>query len=323
MNSNKSLIPIFFAIDDDYAPYLSVAIGSLIENASTDRGYSYILHIIHKGLSEENIRRLGSLARSGFKIEFTEMGDCLRPITDRVENHLRKGQFTLTIYFRLFLADMFPQYDKGIYLDSDIVVPGDISQLFETELPEDKAFAACTDLSIQNIPVLVDYLENAVGVPRMEYINSGVLVMNFKFFREHDFARRFLELLDKWHFDSVAPDQDYLNAMCAGRIVYLDKSWDVMPNKSQSELPSPNLIHYNLFDKPWRVSGIPYEKYFWDYAERSVYYEDIQEFKMGYTEDKIEADRQGLATLLDRAGKLIDAEITFKRMSEKGVKIRI
>lgn len=320
MNSNK-LIPIFFAIDNDYAPYLSVAIASLIENASKD--YDYVIHIIHQELSEENKRRLGGLARDGFEIVFTEMADCLRPITDRVENHLRKGQFTLTIYFRLFLADMFPQYDKGIYLDSDIVVPGDISRLYATELPNDKAFAACSDLSIQNIPILVNYLENAVGVPRMEYINSGVLVMNFKFFREHDFAHRFLELLGKWHFDSVAPDQDYLNAMCSGRIVYLDKSWDVMPQKSGEKLASPNLIHYNLFDKPWCVSGVQYEEYFWDYAERSAYYKDILNHKKSHTEDKIEADRQGLATLIDRADKLVNADITFKKLSEKGVKIKI
>lgn len=320
MNSNR-LIPIFFAIDNDYAPYLSVAIASLIENASKD--YDYKIHIIHQELSEENKRRLGGLTRDGFEIIFTEMADCLRPITDRVENHLRKGQFTLTIYFRLFLADMFPQYDKGIYLDSDIVVPGDISKLYSTELPTDKAFAACSDLSIQNVPILVNYLENAIGVPRMEYINSGVLVMNLKFFREHEFSRRFLELLDKWHFDSVAPDQDYLNAMCAGRIVYLNKSWDVMPQKSGEEMKSPNLIHYNLFDKPWRVSGVQYEKYFWDYAERSAYYNDILRFKESCTDDMLAEDRQGLATLIDRADKLVGADITFKKLSEKGVKIRI
>ncbi len=321
MKSNRPLIPIFFAIDNDYAPYLSVAIASLIENASME--YDYKIHIIHQELSEENKRRLGGLARDGFEIIFTEMADCLRPITDRVENHLRKGQFTLTIYFRLFLADMFPQYDKGIYLDSDIVVPGDISRLYDTQLPEDKAFAACPDLSVQHIPILVNYFENAVGVPSMEYINSGVLVMNFKFFREHDFSRRFLELLDKWHFDSVAPDQDYLNAMCAGRIVYLDKSWDVMPNKSGDTLKSPNLIHYNLFDKPWCVSGVQYEEYFWKYAERSAYYSDILKHKESYTEDKIEADRQGLATLIDRADKLVNADVTFKKLSEKGVRIKI
>lgn len=321
MSRKRQLIPIFFATDNEYAPYLSVAIASLIENASEDCDYN--IHIIHRELSEENKRRLGALSHRGFNIIFTEMADCLRPITDRVENHLRKGQFTLTIYFRLFLADMFPQYDKGIYLDSDIIVAGDISKLYSTELADDKAFAACSDLSVQNVPVFVNYIENVVGVPSMNYINSGVLVMNLKFFREHEFSRRFLELLESWHFDSVAPDQDYLNAMCAGRIVYLDKSWDVMPQKSGEKLPSPNLIHYNLFDKPWMVSGVQYEEYFWKYAERSVYYNDILKFKEAFTEDKAAANRQGLATLIDRADKLASAEITFKNLGEKGVRIRI
>lgn len=62
------------------------------------------------------------------------MTDTVKSITNREENLLRCDFFTLTIYFRLFLAQMFPQYDKGIYLDSDIVVPGDISQLYQTPL---------------------------------------------------------------------------------------------------------------------------------------------------------------------------------------------
>lgn len=44
-------------------------------------------------------------------------------ITDRIENRLRSDYFTMTIYFRIFIPDMYPEYDKAIYIDSDIVVP--------------------------------------------------------------------------------------------------------------------------------------------------------------------------------------------------------
>ena len=43
-------------------------------------------------------------------------------ITDRIENRLRSDYFTMTIYFRIFIPDMYPEYDKAIYIDSDIVV---------------------------------------------------------------------------------------------------------------------------------------------------------------------------------------------------------
>lgn len=319
MNTNRTLIPIFFTIDDGYAPYLSVAVDSLIQNASPD--YDYRIHVVHQGLSAENQALLGSLARGSAEIIFTEMTDTVKSITNREENLLRCDFFTLTIYFRLFLAQMFPQYDKGIYLDSDIVVPGDISQLYQTPLTSEQAIAACPDFSIQGIPELVHYLECGIGVKRLEYINSGVLVMNFKFLREHQFDQRFLSLMNRWHFDTVAPDQDYINAMLNGRIFYLDRCWDVMPEKGGAEHPAPKLIHYNLFDKPWCYSNIPYEDYFWRYAKKSAYYEKIAAFRASYCQ--AEQDAKTLAGLIEKAGRLPDGDITFRKLHEKGVQIRI
>ena len=310
MKTDRTLIPIFFAIDDGYAPYLSVAVDSLIQNASPD--YDYRIHIVHQGLSQENRRLLGNLARGSAEIVFTEMS-----ITNREENLLRCDFFTLTIYFRLFLAQMFPQYDKGIYLDSDIVVPGDISELFQTPLSEEQAIAACTDYSIQSVPKLVHYLEHGIGVKPLEY-----MVMNFKFLREHRFDQRFLALMNEYHFDTVAPDQDYLNAMLNGRIYYLDSCWDVMPDKGGTgEHPAPKLIHYNLFDKPWYYSNVPYEEYFWHYARQSAYYEQIAAFRAGYCQP--EEDAKVMAGLIEKAYHLPDGDITFRKLHEKGVQIRI
>ena len=64
------------------------------------------------------------------------MKDGMELITDRVENRLRCDYFTLTIYFRLFIPDLFPEYDKGLYIDSDVVVPGDISELYNHDLKD-------------------------------------------------------------------------------------------------------------------------------------------------------------------------------------------
>ena len=222
----KKEIPIFFTIDDKYAPYVSVAISSIIENASKE--YNYKIIIIYQELTNENIEKISRLQNDNFKIEFVYMKDTLDAITDRVENRLRCDYFTLTIYFRLFIPEMFKEYDKGIYIDSDIVVPGDISELYNFELV-DNLIGACPDHSVVDIPEIINYMENAIGVNRHEYINSGVLLMNLKKMREEKFDQRFLELLNKYHFDSIAPDQDYLNAMCNGSILYLDECWDAMP----------------------------------------------------------------------------------------------
>ena len=319
MKENKQ-IPIFFTIDNQYAPYASCAITSIIENSSKE--YEYKIYILHNGLNEKNIRRLSSLKKENFDIIFREMKEGMELITDRVENRLRCDYFTLTIYFRLFIADIFEEYDKGIYIDSDIVVPGDISELYNYELG-DNLIGASTDNSIQGVPQLTKYVEQAVGVNRLQYINSGVLLMNLKKFRDVKFSQKFLTLLNTYHFDSIAPDQDYLNAMCNGKILYLNEEWDAMPAEGKEELKNPKLIHYNLFQKPWCYDNIQYEDFFWKYAKKTDYYDDILEFKKNYSDEKKKSDMECLGTLVSKGDTLPDNDITFRKMFEQGKDIRV
>lgn len=316
----KKLIPIFFTIDDNYAKYAACAIKSLIENSS--KNYNYNIIIVHQGLNAENITKLKALETPSFNILFKEAKEGFEQITDREENRLRCDYFTLTIYLRLFIADMFPEYDKAIYIDSDVVVPGDISLLYNHDLG-DNIFGACTDLSIQEIPELVNYIENAVGVSKKEYINSGVLLMNLDMMRKVSFSKHFINLLNEYHFDTVAPDQDYVNAMCNGKILYLDNTWDAMPNDNTDPLENPMLIHYNLFQKPWCYDNIQYSEYFWDYAKNSGYYEELIEFKNNYSDEKKISDANCLNTLIKKANILPNNENTFKKIHESKNCIRI
>lgn len=313
-------IPIFFTIDDAYAPYVSVAINSIMENAS--KNYNYKIIIIYQNLNKENVEKISSQKKENFKIEFVYMEDTLQSITDRVENKLRCDYFTLTIFFRLFIPEMFKEYDKGIYIDSDIVVPGDISEMYNLDL-KDNLIGACPDISVVDIPEIVKYMEHAIGVDRHKYINSGVLLMNLKKMREVKFAQKFLDLLNKYHFDCIAPDQDYLNAMCNGKILYLDKCWDAMPIEGKPELENPKLIHYNLFSKPWCYDNIPYENYFWKYAKNSLFYEEIVEFKNNYSDKQKQSDEECLDVLIHKAELVPDTNITFKKIYESGENIRI
>lgn len=314
-------IPIFFTINDDYAPFLAVALNSAIKNCNKNRLYRAI--VLHQGLNPTNTQKLKALETENFKIEITPMKANFESLDDRMSNRLRCDYFTLTIYFRLFIPAMFPQYDKGIYIDSDVVLTDDIAKLFDTDIG-DNFIGACSDLSIADIPELVHYTEDAVGVKKHnDYINSGVLLMNLKKLREYGLEEHFLNLLNTYHFDSIAPDQDYLNAMCNGKIHYLDNAWDTMPNDAHPPLEKTYLIHYNLFSKPWCYDGVQYEQEFWQYAKDSGYFGEIKEYKANYTEDKQKADSECLQLLVKRGNEIPDTEITFKKLYEKGVKIRL
>lgn len=317
---NKEVIPVFFTIDNGYAPYLDVALYSLIKNAS--KAYHYEIIILYQGVSEENKKRLLAHSTPQFEIRLVHMEQGLGAITDRIENRLRCDYFTLTIYFRLFIPEMFPEYDKGIYLDSDIVVTGDISQLYYLKLGE-HLIGACPDHSVVDIPELGIYMEGAIGIDKHDYINSGVLLMNLKQMRAEKFGERFLYLLNTYHFDCIAPDQDYLNAMCHGKILYLEEVWDAMPVKGREPLPQPYLIHYNLFEKPWCYDQIPYEEYFWHYAKQSAFYEAIKAFKDNYSEAQKKSDSECLALLIYKAGTMPSKDITFKKVLESGEQVRL
>ena len=301
--------------------HLSVAIKSMIQNASKE--YNYRIIVLYKELNEENRAKIAKLKEENFKIDFIYMKDELKAITDREENRLRCDYFTLTIYFRLFIPEMFPEYDKGIYIDSDVVVPGDISKMYNIDLG-DNIVGACQDKSVVDVPELANYMEQAVGVDKYQYVNSGVLLMNLSKMREKQFSKRFLDLLNKYHFDSVAPDQDYLNAICNGKILYLDSSWDAMPTEGSKEIENPNIIHYNLFQKPWCYDNIQYADCFWNYAKQTEYYDEIVEFKNNYSEEKKNADKECLENLIKKADQLAKTgEITFKKAMENGEKVRI
>lgn len=313
-------IPIFFTIDDSYAPFLAVALNSAVKNSNPERKYKAF--VLYQELSETNLTKLKTLETENFKIELIPMTADFKSLDDRMSNRLRCDYFTLTIYFRLFIPMMFPEYDKGIYLDSDVVLTDDVAKLYDIDIAEN-FIGAGVDLSIADTPPLVAYTENAVGIAKGKYINSGVLLMNLKKMRDCDLQGHFLNLLNTYHFDSIAPDQDYLNAMACGKIHYLDESWNAMPNDAKSPLEKTNIIHYNLFSKPWCYDNIQYEDEFWKYATDSGYIDEIKAYKAAYGEDKKKADKECLELLVRRGTEIQDDEITFKRMYEKGVKIRL
>ena len=275
-------VPVFYSITDDFTPYAAVSLHSLVKHADPKRDYT--VTFLHQGLSRDHEKALAAYNRDNVHIKFYEMSDeLLKPIQDRKENYFR-GDFAMSIFYRLFIPDLFPEYDKVVYIDSDTVLNDDIAKLYDHDLGNN-LLGACTDTSIQFVEKILRYIKEVLALDPKEYINSGMLVMNAKAFREENFVDKFFSLLGRYHFDCIAPDQDYLNEICSGRIKYLDGRWDAMPNENTAALENPGLIHYNLFSKPWRFSGIQYEDYFWTNAEETIFADELKA-ELAKTTDK-------------------------------------
>ena len=314
------MIPIFFAADDNYAPFLSVAIISLLDKS--DKNKFYKIHILNDNMSLENIKKIKGLQTSNSEIIFNSINNNLECINDRLDNRLRPDIFTLTIYFRLFIPEMFKEYDKAIYIDSDVVLNSDISELYDIDL-ENNYIGACRDKSIIGIKEFENYFTKGVGIDYRDYINSGVLLLNMKELRNKKLSDKFLYLLNKYHFENVDPDQAYINFLCNGKIKYLDNAWDAMPNLEKNKLENPKLIHYNLFFKPWHYDNITYGEYFWEYAKKSIYYEEIVKIKNNYSASDKEKDQEYLNNMLKRASIIAESSNNFRTVYESGKETRL
>ena len=125
---NKQLIPVFFSCDDAYAPYLAVAIKSLIENGNTDE-HIYEINVLNTDISDDNKKKILALAEDGYNIVFRNVSKQIEKIEKELESRLR-DYYSLSIYYRIFIPNLFKDYDKVLYLDADIVIVANLPELF-------------------------------------------------------------------------------------------------------------------------------------------------------------------------------------------------
>lgn len=308
-NAEKE-IPICFSADDNYLPYLDVAISSLIANASKE--YRYRILVLNTGLSEENVAKVKRQEKEGFRIEFVDISEEV----ENIKSHFKDVyHFSVVTYYRLFIASLFPEYDKIVYLDCDLVVLGDISKLYHTEL-DDNILAGTTDQFVSSTKEFRLYAETAIGVDPSRYINAGVLVINLKEFRKNRIEERFIDLITHYDFDLLDPDQAYLNYLCHGKILHLSRGWNKEPLSDGYE-GKKNIVHYALYKKPWQYDDVIDGECFWEYAKTSPFYEQILESKRRFdAEDK--AKKEAAATeILSHALRLVASEDTFQKKLDK------
>ena len=248
--------------------------------------------------------------------------DMVKPIHKTKENYLRAQFFTMSIFYRLFIPELFPQYDKAVYLDADTIICTDIADLYDTEIG-DNMFASCPDLSIRYMPLLQKYIKECQGIlPAEKYINNGVILFNMKAFRDKHFVDKFYYLMDKYHFDNVDPDQAYMNEICEDKIYHLPKEWDAMPNESIPEIENPKIVHYNLFFKPWHFEDVQYAHYFWDVAKTTPYYNELKKQLADFTDEDRKKARTDLEWMAKKVDMIVDEPNTWAKIKKhESVKI--
>lgn len=298
---NKSNVPIFFAVDDNYVPFLSVALESLVAKI-TDRNF-YEIRILYTSLNDEHKKSLKKYERNNLSIEFVDLNERISRIASKLYT---RDYFSMTTYYRLFLPDLYPELKKALYLDADIVLLDDVANLYNIDLGTNLV-GAIPDGAVASVREFQDYVELVVGLNNYkEYFNAGILLMNLEELRNYRFQVKFMYLLDTIKF-KVAQDQDYLNRLCKGRVTIIDNAWNTMPGANPDKRSkNPKLIHFNLSNKPWHLDNVPYEEYFWDFAWQTEFYDEIRKIKDNFTEEQRKEDIETGIRLISLAAKEAD-----------------
>ena len=281
---------ICLSSSDFYAKYASVVILSILKNADTNKNYD--LAILTSDLSIYNKHILSNMVTQypNFRIRFFN-------ISEKIKNYkfYTWAHFTINTYFRLLIPEIFKNYKKVLYIDSDTVVNTDISKIFCVNLEDNYIAAACdthvlaycNGLNLEqrryNEEILM--LKNPT-----QYFQMGVAVYNVPKILE-DFSSTYLiEYASKHKFKWL--DQDVLNQIFQNKIKKLPMKWNVMianktPFCDEYYLPkddrteyckarlNPYIIHYcgGLCFQHKHFPDMGY--YFWHYARMSPFYEEI------------------------------------------------
>ncbi len=283
-------VSICFATDNNYATCLKVALFSLLTNRK--RSFFYDILILHSQLSTENQDSLLSLISNdaGVSIRFVDITEETEAIKYDVGSYLTVA----TLYRLLLFSDKFADYDRILYLDCDVIVEGDISELFFEDM-QGKALAAVPEASFRQLSyskkaVFLDFnkpfnIDNyRTGALRMKYpenyVNAGVLLLDLQRCRELYSFDEVVGILSKHHY--FYNDQDVINILFGEELKPLDVEWNYLTAiesfcMKRPEIyglmfedvkrSKPRLIHYVSSFKPWN-SECPL-------ADRYHYYEKL------------------------------------------------
>lgn len=303
----RNIIPIVFSVDDNYAPFLGVALSSIKENASDENFYK--IYVLNTEISEGNKAKLSSYNSDNFLVKFVDVAGRMDKINkDKI--HLR-DYYSKAIYYRIFIPSLFPDYEKILYIDCDVVVLQDIANLYNTDV-KGNIFVAMHEETMTEMDVFGRYSEEFLGVKRENYFNSGILLINCEEYDKANIEERFINFMHKYKFE-VAPDQDYLNVLCKDRIKYLDVGWNKTPFPNRPfDDKDLRLIHYKLNFKPWHYSGVRYEEYFWKYAKLSPFYTELYEMLLNFSDKERRLETQAFITLQNTALRYIGGQDNYK-----------
>ena len=289
-------VPVVFAADNNYVPMVTTTAYSMLKNASRDSFYDVV--ILEKDFSDYNKRIMSEFFAQfpNASIRFVNVSGMISAYSLQTSNE----HISVETYYRFLIQKILPGYDKVVYLDSDLIVKGDVSELYATDLGTNLLGAARDIDYLGNLNMndgkRAEYTKEVLQMKNpYDYFQAGVLVLNTAEMRKLYPFEKWLEIAAESKY--IYDDQDILNAHCQGRVTYLDNSWNVMNDcggriakvfsfapaglfdKYMAAYRAPKVMHYAGFEKPWKPGPCDQKELYWSYARQTPFYETFIDMK--------------------------------------------
>jgi len=187
------------------------------------------------------------------------------------------GRLTPATLMKLQLAEhLSGQYDRLLYLDSDLTIHGDVGAIFSLDTGDFEIAAVAAgrilvDLSEKLRREAIEHFRALGMTEPYRYFNSGVLYIDVAKWNRTKLGDRALTFIRDNPDLCALPDEDALNALLDGNVAELAPIWNAQPpakRRRGAQPPIPPVIyHYAGHDKPWRRYG--YRKRL--FPDRSAY----------------------------------------------------
>ncbi|NJO64007.1 MAG: glycosyltransferase family 8 protein [Richelia sp. RM2_1_2] len=262
LSKTTQYIPVVCAADDNYAMPLAVTARSILENLGEDK--KLLLFVIDGGIKEHNKQKIiNSLDANRCDVKW------LHPSTDELLKKMKiSGHISVVAYYRFLIPEIISsEFEKVIYLDCDLVVNHDLSELWELDL-KDNYLLAVPEI---RFPYLFQILPNfdKLGISSdCKYFNSGVLLINLQKWRKDQIGLKAIQYVEQNIEYIVFHDQDALNVVLAKQWGELEPKWNQTPfiydystwkdSPFQEEafndaVNDPCIIHFASKHKPWNT----------------------------------------------------------------------
>ncbi|WQV37347.1 glycosyltransferase family 8 protein [Helicobacter pylori] len=316
-------IPIVIAFDNHYAIPAGVSLYSMLACAKSENPKSqnpksqndnkklfYKIHCLVDNLSLENQQKLKETLApfSAFaSVDFLDISDPNNPTTTLAEpsvidkiheaflqlNIYAKTRFSKMVMCRLFLASLFPQYDKIIMFDADTLFLNDVSESFFIPL-DSYYFGAAKDFSSpknlkhfqterereprQKFSLYEHYLkEKDMQIICENHYNVGFLIVNLKLWRADKLEERLLNLAHQKGQCMFCPEQDLLTLACYQKVLQLPYIYNTHPFMVNQKRFIPNqqeiiMLHFYFVGKPWISPTALYSKEWHEILLKTPFY---------------------------------------------------